>query len=205
MGKRGAPTKREASQKTIETRQRIRAVATQLFAECGYHATGVAELSTAVGLGVGALYYHIGSKEELLLDICRSHIDDIVAVGEDLLRQDMLAAEKIRRLARRHMFNVAERTLELRVVMREIDSLTGTPRAEMQQLRDRTEEIWQEIVQQGKKSGEFENLDPLFVKLILGALNYAVLWYRSNGELSPDEIADRTVDLMLGIRKKAQV
>lgn len=45
---------------------------------------------------------------------------------------------------------------------------------DMQRLRDRTEEIWQTIVAQGLASGELRDLDPLFVKLILGALNYAV-------------------------------
>ncbi|HEX4247960.1 MAG TPA: helix-turn-helix domain-containing protein, partial [Pseudonocardia sp.] len=70
-----APAPRTAAQ------AKIIAVATELFARQGYHATGVAELGRAVGLGAGALYHHIGSKEELLLTIVRAHLEDVLAFG----------------------------------------------------------------------------------------------------------------------------
>lgn len=190
--------RRGPMKKSLATRQRILTEATKLFAEKGYHATGVAELSGAVGLGAGALYNHIGSKEELLFTICQRHVNEVLALGEELLATELPAREKLRRLARKHMQEVAERTLELRVTLREIDSLTGRRRRDMQALRDRTEEIWELIAEEGRRSGELKDLDPLFVKAALGALNYAVLWYRPKGALSPDEIADRTIALMLG-------
>jgi TetR/AcrR family transcriptional regulator, cholesterol catabolism regulator len=196
--RRSAGRRRGPTQKSLETRERILGTATELFAKKGYHATGVAELSEAVGLGAGAFYHHIGAKEELLFTICRGHIEEVLAVGEELLLADLPATEKLRLLARKHMQNVAERTLELRVTLREIESLTGRRRKAMQALRDRAEEIWEQIAEEGRQSGELEGLDSLFVKAALGALNYSVLWYRPKGALTPDEIADRTIDLMLG-------
>jgi TetR/AcrR family transcriptional regulator, cholesterol catabolism regulator len=189
---------RGPTEKSMATRQRILGEAAKLFAKQGYHATGVAELSAAVGLGAGALYHHIGSKEQLLFEICRTHIEEVVELGEQLLDADDLSArDKLQRLARKHMQNVAERSVELRVTLREIDSLTGKRRRQMQALRDRTEQIWEQVVDQGRSSGELDGVDPLFVKVALGALNYSVLWYRADGALSPDEIADRTIALML--------
>ena len=190
---------RKPSEKSVATRQRILGEAAKLFAKQGYHATGVAELSAAVGLGAGALYHHIGSKEELLFEICRTPIEEVVELGEQLLDvDDLTAREKLRCLARKHMRNVVERNLELRVTLREIDSLTGKRRRQMQALRDRTEQIWEDVADAGRLSGELGDLDPLFVKAALGALNYSVLWFRTDGRLSGDEIADRTIALMLG-------
>ena len=40
-----------------------------VFARQGYHATGIAELCTVNGLGKGAFYHYIESKEELLAAI----------------------------------------------------------------------------------------------------------------------------------------
>ena len=51
------------------TRERIIDKAAELFARNGYAATGVADLGAAIPLERGALYYYIGSKEELLADI----------------------------------------------------------------------------------------------------------------------------------------
>jgi len=190
--------RRGPNEKSVATRQRILSEAADLFAKQGYHGTGVAELSAAVGLGAGALYHHIGSKEQLLFDICRPHVEEVLQLGEQLLEDhDLSAREKLQRLARKHMRNVAERRVEMRVTLREIDSLTGKRRAQMQALRDRVEQVWEQVVDEGRKSGEFDGIDPLFVKVVLGALNYSVLWYRSDGTLSPDEIADRTMALIL--------
>lgn len=198
QGSQTAIRRRGPGRKSVATRERIVAEAARLFADKGYHATGVAELSAAVGLGAGALYHHIGSKEDVLLAICRPHILEVLEAGERLLTADMPAKEKLRLLARAHMRMVAERTLELRVTLREIDSFTGARREEMQALRDRTEAIWEEIAESGRRGGELEGLDPLFVKTALGALNYSVLWYRRRGPLKPDEIADRMISMMLG-------
>jgi AcrR family transcriptional regulator len=189
---------RGPTEKSLATRRRILREAAKLFAKQGYHGTGVAELSAAVGLGAGALYHHIGSKEQLLFDICRPHVEEVLQLGEQLLDDhDLSAREKLHRLARKHMQNVAERRVELRVTLREIDLLSGKRHRQMQALRDRVEQIWEQVVDQGRESAELGSIDPLFVKIALGALNSSVLWFRADGALSPDEIADRTIDLML--------
>ena len=50
--------------------------------EGGYHATGIAELCTVNGLGKGAFYHYIDSKEELLAAI-HDRVMDEVMVGAD--------------------------------------------------------------------------------------------------------------------------
>ncbi|WP_030621990.1 TetR/AcrR family transcriptional regulator, partial [Streptomyces fulvoviolaceus] len=50
-------------------RQKIIDTAAELFARQGYAATSVNDLGRAVGLAKGALYYYIGSKENLLIEI----------------------------------------------------------------------------------------------------------------------------------------
>src|SRR6478736_1353342 len=53
-----------------------------VFARRGYHATGIAELCEVNGLGKGAFYHYIGSKEELLAAI-HDRVMDEVMVGAD--------------------------------------------------------------------------------------------------------------------------
>ena len=54
----------------------------RVFARQGYHATGIAELCDVNGLGKGAFYHYIGSKEELLTAIL-DRVMDQVMVGAD--------------------------------------------------------------------------------------------------------------------------
>src|SRR3974377_458381 len=52
------------------------------FAARGYHATSTTELCEANGNGKGALYYYIGSKEQLLAAI-HDRVMDEVMLGAD--------------------------------------------------------------------------------------------------------------------------
>jgi AcrR family transcriptional regulator len=61
--------------------ERIMCVAAELFASKGYHATGISELSEAVGMGRGALYHHISSKEDLLFEINSRYLRGLIDFG----------------------------------------------------------------------------------------------------------------------------
>jgi AcrR family transcriptional regulator len=180
-----------------ETQAKIIEAATELFAKQGYHATGVAELGRAVGLGAGALYHHIGSKEELLLTIVRAHLEDVHAFGTRLLASDGTAVHKLHELAREHMRLVAHRRTELLVMLRELDSLTGQRRADMLALRDAVEDVWNEVVRRGVEAGELTDIDPMFVKVVLGAMNYSLFWFQPDGSETPEQMADRILNMVL--------
>ena len=57
-----------------------------VFARQGYHATGIAELCAVNGLGKGAFYHYIESKEELLAAI-HDRVMDEVMLGADRVAQ----------------------------------------------------------------------------------------------------------------------
>src|SRR4030095_6051476 len=75
-------TEPRRSAKWEARRQAIVDTSARVFARQGYHATGLPELCTANGLGKGALYHYIGSKEELLAAI-HDRVMDEVMLGPD--------------------------------------------------------------------------------------------------------------------------
>src|SRR5215813_15529810 len=74
--------KQGKSAKWQARRREIVDVSAKVFADRGYHATSTTELCEANGIGKGALYYYIGSKEELLAAI-HDRVMDEVMVGAD--------------------------------------------------------------------------------------------------------------------------
>jgi AcrR family transcriptional regulator len=62
------------------TRDRIRAVAVELFTEQGYEKTSLREIADRVGITKASLYYHYPSKQALLLAIVEPFIADWTAV-----------------------------------------------------------------------------------------------------------------------------
>jgi AcrR family transcriptional regulator len=64
-----------------ETRQRILAVAIELFAAHGYAGTSIRDIAEAVGMTKAALYYHFSSKEQVLEAVTeplRAEIENLV-------------------------------------------------------------------------------------------------------------------------------
>ena len=53
------------TEKSKTTRQKLLAVATEVFAKKGFHAAGIREICTAAGANLAAVNYHFGGKMEL--------------------------------------------------------------------------------------------------------------------------------------------
>lgn len=162
-----------------------------------YHGTGIAELSDAVGLGRGALYHYIGSKEALLYQISKTQVDRMNDHAEQLLEADLPAEELLRQMASGLLRNIAEHRAEWAVFFREYTALTGENRDRVVAARERYESHWRQALARGVADGTLKPLPKLLVKGILGMLNYTYLWFEPEGKIGPDQLADDFLDTLL--------
>jgi AcrR family transcriptional regulator len=65
-----------------ETRQRVLAAANMLFATKGYAATGTADIAREADVSEGSIFYHFGSKRNLLADIGRMYGERMIGAME---------------------------------------------------------------------------------------------------------------------------
>src|SRR4051794_9535684 len=82
MAQANAQAHLQRSAKWRQRRQAIVDASAKVFAQRGYHATSTAELCETNAIGKGALYYYIGSKEQLLVAI-HDRVMDEVMLGAD--------------------------------------------------------------------------------------------------------------------------
>jgi AcrR family transcriptional regulator len=69
------------TERTGDTRERIKDVALELFTEQGYEQTSLREIAERLGVTKAALYYHFKSKEEIV----RAFVEDRVAALAELV------------------------------------------------------------------------------------------------------------------------
>ncbi|GAD86438.1 TetR/AcrR family transcriptional regulator [Nocardia asteroides NBRC 15531] len=180
-----------------DTAARIRAAALELFAERGFHATGVAEIGARADVQRGALYYHIGSKEELLWEILGEYTRLLLADAERIVGAGADPVATLRLLVRSHVELIVTHRRAVAVHLRDADALTGARAAELQQLRDRLQQLWQEVIDAGYAAGRLRTADHIVTNGLLGMLNSLGFWYRERGAHSPAEIADILTDTVL--------
>jgi AcrR family transcriptional regulator len=182
-------------------RARVIAIAADLFARNGYHATGIAELGEAAGLGRGALYHYIRSKEAVLYAISKEQVDNMNGYAEELLDRGLEPLELLRQMARGLLRNITTHRSEWAVFFREYTALTGERRDHVIAARERYEGYWRQALDHGVRERVLRPTPRLLVKGILGMLNYTYLWLEPDGELAPDQVADMFLDALIdGIR-----
>ncbi len=100
MGNGQAPALLPASRverRKARTRAAILETASRLFRENGFDATSIQDIAEMADAGVGTLYGHFASKEEILREVLRSHAVEAVErfrveVSKDLPALDRLCA-----------------------------------------------------------------------------------------------------------------
>src|SRR6201997_4780182 len=73
---------RPAGRPRGDTRERIQAVALELFAEQGYEKTSLREIAERLGVTKAALYYHFKSKEDIVRSFTEDHFARLDALVE---------------------------------------------------------------------------------------------------------------------------
>lgn len=179
------------------------AAALRLFRERGYHATSMQDIAEAVGLYKGSLYHYIGGKEDLLAQVLDRGMGQLLRRIETIVADTALdPAEQLRRTIRAHVCAVAENRDALTVYLNEWRAFEGETMTAVREQRQRYAELVTSIVERGTAAGVFRPTDLGTTTLaILGMCNWLSQWYRPDGRLAPDAIADQFADLVLqGLR-----
>lgn len=179
----------------VATKQRIMEAAARLWALDGYHGVGIEELSNAVGLQRGSLYYHITSKEDLLLDILKSSMTRLL----DRSRPCLAITDtklRLKSLSRVLMADIAKYRSEWIVFFCDSKALSPAGRGAVLALRKDYENLWESALEYGQASGDVKRFDPILLKGVLGMHNYAFVWLDASGRLEPEEVADEFIELL---------
>jgi AcrR family transcriptional regulator len=90
-------------ERRTDTRQQIRAVALEMFAERGYAGTSLREIAERLGVTKAAVYYHFPTKQDILASLLEdflSQLDELIAWTEAQPRSMDTRREALERYAR---------------------------------------------------------------------------------------------------------
>lgn len=121
-------------------RDRILSAAEQLFAEHGYDRTSTARLARAAGVPQGLIFYHFGTKQDLLLSLLRERAGSTLAeLAPDTPPGDAPAA--VAELWRRLRDHLGTPSPMQRIMLRDIDAHPDLRRHAQQFLEDAIEQV----------------------------------------------------------------
>jgi TetR/AcrR family transcriptional regulator, cholesterol catabolism regulator len=195
------------SAKWLARREAIVDTSAHVFARKGYHGTGITELCAANGLGKGALYHYIGSKEGLLVAIHDRVMDEVLPAVERVRQSSEPASVQLAMLGEAQLGIIARYPDHVWVFLHDYHSLTGERAREFRNKRRAFVEAVEAIIREGIASGEFRAADPRLTALAwLGMYNWAYLWLHADGPLSAHDVARPFAEIFLrGVTRDTHV
>lgn len=182
-----------------QTELQLLRTATWLFAERGFHGTGIRDIAEAAEVAVSAMYYYASSKDELLEAVIRRTLDVLAdSVGESARAVDD-PAERLATLVAVHVAFHARNPRASRVADHQFQALTGRTRREVQELRDAYESLWAVTLEEGIRDGVFKGRDSVARFALLQMATGVAHWYRPRGKLSIQQLCERFADMALAL------
>ncbi len=188
------------------TRDEILIAAAQIFGQKGFHATSMQDIAQAVNLQKASLYHHVNSKQEILVELLDQALDLLIDRMNQVLALDIPADQKLRQAVSTYLSTLVTQRDLASVLLLEHRSLDPDLHARHIPRRDRYEQLWRDLITQGLEEGVFHCSEPFMaVKAFLGVINWTITWYRSDGSLTVEEIANQFADLFLfGLIKRVE-
>ncbi|WP_217561864.1 TetR/AcrR family transcriptional regulator [Streptomyces sp. GbtcB6] len=164
-------------------RQKIIDIAASLFAQQGYAATSINDLGRAVGLAKGALYYYIGSKENLLVEIQSRVMGPLLSRARQIADLDMDPLLRLRLLSESLLTIIFRRLDHIWVYEHDYRSLSGDELKTLLAQRSDFEQLISDLLSQAMEQGMFRTMSPRLATLqFLNLHNHTYQWVKPDGQ-----------------------
>ncbi|MFD3588209.1 TetR/AcrR family transcriptional regulator [Streptomyces sp. NPDC058683] len=164
-------------------RQKIIDIAASLFAQQGYAATSINDLGRAVGLAKGALYYYIGSKENLLVEIQSRVMGPLLSRARQIADLDIDPLLRLRLLSESLLTIIFRRLDHIWVYEHDYRSLSGDELKTLLAQRSDFEQLISDLLSQAMEQGTFRSMPPRLATLqFLNLHNHTYQWVKPDGQ-----------------------
>ena len=168
----------------------ILAIAASQFRRRGFERTSVRDIAEALGMTSGSLFYHFATKEELLVAVMEGGVRDIMRSVRDGLAGETRVPERLLSMVRSHLKALLGTRLDaMTVLLYEWRSLSPAAQTRVLASRDAYEALWMDPINEAVVLGLVESDAVLVRQTVLGALNWTAQWYRPEGRLDVDALA----------------
>ncbi len=178
-------------------REAVLRVAASLFNEKGFHATSLDEVAERLYVTKPTVYRYVKNKEEILFECVRLGIETLHTAVESVGTSGGTALEKLMAAIRQYAAIV---TMDFGMCVIRVgeDPLPPESRRKLRRLKRLIDHEFRGLIAQGVAEGALAPCDPKMAAFILGgALSWIGRWYRPDGPLTSEEIAQHCIAILM--------
>ena len=172
-------------------------MAAQVFNERGFVASTLDEVAERLKITKPTLYYYVKSKDEILYECVRMGLTMLQEAIQTAGASGGSALDKLV-VAMRKYAEIVTMDFGMCLIRVGEDPLPLESQRKLRRIKAAIDHEFRELIRQGIAEGSINNCDPKITAFALaGALSWIGRWYRPGGDLSPPQIAEHFIALLL--------
>jgi AcrR family transcriptional regulator len=180
-------------QKTIIDR------AATIFAARGYAATSIGDIAKACGCSKSRLYHYFESKEAILRDMLAAHVEGLLSRSRKSIYGVKDPKQRFQQLIRMFLEVYAVSRDRHIVLLTCLDALPPESRGELvAKQRELIAYVRDILMQLRPDLAEDKIAAQVDTMLFFGMINWTYTWYHADGPVSPEQLAERAVEMFVG-------
>ena len=177
-------------------RGRLLLGAAYLFYKQGYDKTTVRQLGDFIGIQSGSLFHHFKSKDDILLAVMEEAIRYNTLRLEQAVQQATDTQHQIHALIRAELESINGDTgVAMAVLVFEWDALSPERQNYLLNMRKYYEQIWLNVLERAREENLIIHPPFIWRRLIGGAISWTVTWYKPEGSMTLDQLADTIMQM----------
>jgi TetR/AcrR family transcriptional regulator len=180
-----------------EKRRAILDRSAELFAEHGYDRASMSKIAEACGVSKANLYHYYRDKEELLFDVIRFHLEELLEVVEAADRPDLEPSERLRDLIAALLEAYRDADAQHNVQINGLRLLPADRQAELKAMERELVRIFSDAVAGVAPQIRGTKLLKPVTMSLFGMVNWHYLWFKDTGEISRADYADIVARLVV--------
>ena len=194
------PSLNKKLRKGQKTREKIIEQAIDLFFELGFAETSTRMLVQRVGMTSSAIYNHFTDKEQILFIIIRRAGEKVLSalreINEEFDDPEVCLRYMITRML--NFFKESEAKKEVAIFIEQVTCLSGEYKEKCNQQHREIFEIFQAKVRELRDKKQTRPISETVAAFgILGAMNWVYLWFKDDGSMAIEDIAEDLSILLL--------
>lgn len=191
------PTAAEKERERAEKRDAVLHAAVQSFNERGFHATSLDDVAASLNVTKPTIYHYFANKDEILFECVRLGLDGIREAAEAVERKGGSGMERLKALMHDYAV-IMTKDFGMCVTRTADHELSPESREKFKELKREIDATVRRVVEAGMRDGTIAGGDVQMMTFTLaGALNWIARWYRPDGPLTSEQVAEGCVGVLV--------
>lgn len=193
-----APWSPQAERRQVreDKRDAVLLTAAEVFNERGFYGTTLDEVAERLHITKPTLYYYVKNKEEILFECSRIGMSQIRDIAVATVAADGPVVARLVSFMRQYA-EIITTEFGMCAIRVGPDPLNEEHREAIHTLRDEIDQSLRRLITAGVADGSLVECDPKLASVtLLGSLSSIAYWYRPDGALSREQLAERCISLI---------